>query len=378
MPVRLFDISERNDILNLNNLRDLTCRNYPMIKQSIMNTRRTFIKTTAAAGASGILLPCIASAELRNSAQQSESPFSVWIGTVTQEGMGRDTPENMAKRILILLKEMESFKPDIICLPETFPYLNMSFTTESVKNIAERKPYPILDSFKKYAQDNHCYIVCPIITFEGGKCYNTAVLLDRSGNIQDEYKKIHPAPGEMVYGIYPGTEKAKVWETDFGRIGVQICFDMQWNDGWQSLIDGEADIIFWPSAFSGNTLIKGRAWQSKAYTVSSTNKGVARICDMTGEVIASTGQWNQQWICAPVNLNKRVVHTWPYVQKFDQIIGKYGRKLTITNYHEEEWSVFESHDSETKMREVLREYEILDYNEHIRKYDVEQKKMLTS
>jgi len=202
------------------------------------------------------------------------------------------------------------------------------------------------------------------------------VLLDRKGDIQDEYKKIHPTPGEMEYGVYPGAEKARVWETDFGKIGVQICFDMQWNDGWQSFMDGDAEIIFWPSAFSGNTLIKGRAWQSKTYTVSSTNKGIARICDMNGDVIAGTGNWDKQWVCAPVNLNKRTVHTWPYVLKFEDVLEKYGRRLTITNHHEEEWSVFESLDPEIKITDVLKEFDILDYNQHIRKYNGIQKKML--
>jgi len=342
-----------------------------------MNTsRRKFIKAAAVAGASGVALPSLAS---DNEEKAETNPISsIWIGTVTQEGMERDTPENMAVKMLAFLEEMASFKPDIICLPETFPYLNMSFTAESIIKLAERRPYPLLEPYKKYARENQCYIICPIITYENNRCYNTAVLLDRNGNIQDEYKKIHPAPGEMVYGVHPGPDKAKVWDTDFGKIGVQICFDMQWNDGWQSLMDGEADIIFWPSAFSGNTLIKGRAWQCKTFTASSTNKGVARICDMTGEVIAATGQWNQQWICSPVNLNKRVVHSWPYVNKFDDVIKKYGRKVTITNYHEEEWSVFESNDLDIKIKDVLKEFDILDYNQHIRKYDAEQKKMLMS
>ena len=342
-----------------------------------MNTsRRKFIKTAAVAGASGVALPGLAS---DNEERAEANPISsIWIGTVTQEGMEPDTPENMAVKMLAFLEEMASFKPDIICLPETFPYLNMSFTAESIIKLAERKPYPLLNPYKKYARENQCYIICPIITYENNRCYNTAVLVDRSGNIQDEYKKIHPAPGEMVYGVHPGPDKAKVWDTDFGKIGVQICFDMQWNDGWQSLMDGEADIIFWPSAFSGNTLIKGRAWQCKTFTASSTNKGVARICDMTGEVIAATGQWNQQWICSPVNLNKRVVHSWPYVNKFDDVIKKYGRKVTITNYHEEEWSVFESNDPNIKIKDVLKDFDILDYNQHIRKYDAEQKKMLMS
>ena len=344
-----------------------------------MNTlRRDFIKTVSFAGAAGITYPGFSSSNEVSPKLYPPSETSVWIGTITQEGMERDTPDNIAYNMLAILNEMLSYKPDIICLPETFPYLNMSFTTESLKKLAERKPYPLLIPFKNFARENNCYIICPIITYENGRCYNTAVLLDRKGKIQDEYKKIHPAPGEMVYGVYPGRAKPKAWDTDFGKIGVQICFDMQWNDGWQSLMDEEVEIIFWPSAFSGNTLIKGRAWQSKAYTVSSTNKGVARVCGITGEVIAATGQWNRHWICTPVNLNKQVVHTWPYVTKFDDVIRKYGRKVTITNYHEEEWSVFESHDPDIKIKQVLNEFDILDYNAHIRKYDDAQKKMLVS
>ncbi|MFN0104149.1 MAG: carbon-nitrogen hydrolase family protein [Bryobacteraceae bacterium] len=55
--------------------------------------------------------------------------------------------------------------------------------------------------------------------------YNSAVLLDRKGDVVGRYDKIHPTEGELKSGIAPGATDPPVFETDFGIIGIQICFD---------------------------------------------------------------------------------------------------------------------------------------------------------
>jgi len=263
---------------------------------------------------------------------------------------------------------MKPFKPDIICLPETFTFVGDG-GNKTFGNTAEERPYPSLEPFRTYARQNKCYIICPINTHESGKSFNAAVILDRAGRTVGDYKKAHTTEGEMGQGISAGPLDPPIFDLDFGRIGIQICFDIQWDDGWRALKEKEVDIVFWPSAFSGGKLIQSKAWQTNAYAISSTIKGPARICDMTGETIAQTEFWNRNWICAPINLEKRMVHTWPYVRHFAAIKEKYGRDLLIRNYAEEEWSVLESLSPDVSIREVMSEFNIPTFHAHLASAD---------
>ena len=268
---------------------------------------------------------------------------------------------------------MKVYQPDIICLPETFTNYGSAAGT-SYGDTAESMPFPSLIPFQQYAKENHCYLVCPIIIREEGKAYNAAVVIDSQGEILGNYKKVHPTIGEMDQGVFPGPLDPPVFDLDFGRIGIQICFDIEWRDGWESLKNKNPDIIFWPSAFPGRTLIQTKAWESSAFTVSSTIKGPSRICDLSGRVIAQTEFWNRNWICARVNLERILIHTWPYVEHFPAIKEKYGRHVSIENFDEEEWTLLESLSPEIEIRDVLDEFGILTLKEHIARAEKAQDK----
>jgi predicted amidohydrolase len=270
----------------------------------------------------------------------------------------------MEETILGFLAEMKVFRPDIICLPETFTYYGTSVKA-SFGESAESLPYPSLVPYQQFARDSQCYLICPIMAREDGRAYNAAVVIDRQGEFLGNYKKIHPTIGEMEEGVFPGPLDPPVFDLDFGRIGIQICFDIEWKDGWEALKKKDPDIIFWPSAFPGRRLIQTKAWECSSYTVSSTIKGPSRICDFSGKVIAQTEFWNRNWICAPVNLERILIHTWPYVKQFPAIKAKYGRDVSIETFDEEEWSLLESLSPEIKIREVLDEFGILSLKEHI-------------
>ena len=110
-----------------------------------------------------------------------------------------------------------------------------------------------------------------------------------------------------------------VFQTDFGKIGLQICFDIEWDQSWAHLRKMGAEIVFWPSAFAGGQMVNSKAWRHKYVVASSTRKNTSKICDITGETIAQTGIWDKNLYCAPVNLEKVFLHTWPYVQQFDAV-----------------------------------------------------------
>lgn len=153
---------------------------------------------------------------------------------------------------------------------------------------------------------------------------------------------------------------------------MQICYDLNWQDGWKSLKEGGAELVFFPSMFPGGKVLDAYAWIYHYYIVSSTGRD-ARIIDIGGDVLAESGQF-AGWVCAPVNLEKVFVHIWPHVLKFPEIEAKYGRKIHINILHPEDTATIESRDSEVEVLDVLREFEIPTYDEHIAEADGMQKK----
>ena len=134
---------------------------------------------------------------------------------------------------------------------------------------------------------------------------------------------MHPTVGEIEGQIMPGSAKPPVFKTDIGVLGAQICFDIEWYDGWRRLREAGAELVFWPSAFAGGMMVNTHAWQNKYCVVSSTRKGTTKICDIDGRTIACTGQYDK-WVCAPVNLEKALLHSWPFCRRFGEIRAKYG------------------------------------------------------
>ena len=320
-------------------------------------TRRHFIeKATITTGLTALGAKPVFGQPSGSNRSPDQLPREVWISTVSQHGLSADTSEKMAQTILSILEKSIPYRPDIICLPEVF------LTT----NIRERKPLAeaaalsneLLKDFMTFARTNLCYMICPVLTHENGKIYNAAVLIDRLGTRIGEYRKIYLPDDEVAMGLTPGPLQPSVFTTDFGIIGIQICYDINWNEPWKVLRQQGAEIIFWPSAFAAGQALNAKAWQHKVVVVSSTNKDTSKICDITGEVVAQTGVWDRNLICAPVNLEKAFLHSWPFVRRFDEIKARYGRKIRITNYHEEEWSIIESLSPDVHIKDILTEYEL--------------------
>ncbi len=296
---------------------------------------------------------------------QGRLPRQVWITSLTQEGIAGASPSEVVASAVRKMESLSSFEPDIICLPEAFHVAGLTGRQPAVADAAETPPGPLTQPFIEFARRHRCYVICPIYTREGERCYNAAVLIDRQGQIAGEYRKIHPTEGEIEDGLLPGPPDPPVFETDFGRIGIQICFDIQWPEGWRQLGEKGAEVVFWPSAFAGGRMLNAMAWMNRYCAVSSTRKDKVVICDITGEEIARSGRWQSWGLSAAVNLEKVLLHTWPYVQHFGEMQAKYGRRLRIHTLHEEEFTLIESLSPEVEVAEVMREFGLKSHREHV-------------
>jgi hypothetical protein len=258
------------------------------------------------------------------------------------------------------MEEVVPFQPDIVCLAEVAPFMKVS-PRPPIEEVAEQGIGPITRRFAEFARKNHCYVILPLYTKENGRYYNAAVLLDRQGQYVGEYRKTYPTAGEMKKGITPGPTDPPVFETDFGVIGMQICFDLQFYDGFKRLGEKGAEIVFWPSAYCGGRALNTVASMNRIHVVSSTRFNPGKICDIDGSDIATTDHMSRSWLCEPINLEKRMIYRFPPIRKFDDINKKYGRKIKIKILEEEEWAVVESRSPEVKVDDVLKEFDIADF-----------------
>lgn len=339
-------------------------------------SRRNFLRTSAiTTGLTAISPIAFSNNPAISEMEKTKLPREVWIAGISQMDLHAQTPQLMVDEIFGILKDVVSYKPDIICLPEVFATSNIE-QKNALLELAEISEN-VLQQFSSFAKLNRCYVICPLYTSENGKIFNSAVVIDRAGLRMGEYRKIHLPEDEIDIGLTPGPLEPAVFQTDFGKIGIQICYDILWDDGWAKLRKQGAEIVFWPSAFAGGQMINTKAWQHKYLVATSTRKNTSKLCDITGEVVVQTGIWDKNYYCAPVNLEKVFLHTWPNNRHFKAIRKKYGRKVRITNFHEEEWSVIESLSSDIFISDILQEFGMRTFEQQAADAEIAQIKIRT-
>jgi predicted amidohydrolase len=229
----------------------------------------------------------------------------------------------------------------------------------------ETVPGPVTERLSAWAREHSSYAVFGLRTKKDDRVYNSAILLDRKGQIIGQYNKIHPTEDELKDGTIPGEDVGPpVFKTDFGVIGIQICFDVNWREQWRRLKEQGAQIVFWPSAYPAGHQLPALALLNEYYVVSSTMSGAAHIYDITGEVLATSGKY-QDWAGAAIPLDKRLFEVDYNTSKAQEIQQKYGPRVEVTWYHDSDWFTLASLDPGLSLGDLIREYELVPLDEYI-------------
>lgn len=109
---------------------------------------------------------------------------------------------------------------------------------------------PSLAAVSQKTRQRGIYAVLPYLTLENGCRFNSSVLIGRDGTVAGHYHKMFPTHGELDHGIQPGTQ-APVFATDFGRVGLSICFDLNYWEVGAELCANQADLVIWSSMWDG-------------------------------------------------------------------------------------------------------------------------------
>lgn len=147
---------------------------------------------------------------------------------------------NNLNKILRYIRLAKAKHADIVCFPESCLHKRDSLDIN----------HAIIKRISEECRRNSIWcIVTDDILKKNKKVYNTAVLIDRKGKVRGEYRKIHLHGDETSAGKNPF-----VFRTDFGRIGIAICWDLAFPELFRKMKDKGAQIVFCPSMWEGYDL----------------------------------------------------------------------------------------------------------------------------
>jgi beta-ureidopropionase len=275
----------------------------------------------------------------------------VRVVSVSQADLNR-TNGTLFEETMERLDRAASFRPDIACLPEL-----------AVEGDPEKVLKPATARLAKWARENSSYVIFGAKTQVKGRVCNSAVMLDRNGEVVGRYDKIHPTENELKSGIYPGDPDPPVFQTDFGTIGIQICFDVNWWGSWSRLKQKGAKIIFYPSAYPAAKQVAALALANQIFVVSSAQSRQSHIYDITGDSMATSGRF-QPYAAAVIPVGKRLFEIDFNNAKARAILKKYGPKVDITWHHDDDWFTMASLTPEVTVDDLIAEYGLTPLDEY--------------
>ena len=246
---------------------------------------------------------------------------------------------------------------DLIILPETW---------RGQADSPEPLDGPTVTAMAALAKKHSTYLVCPIDRRDGTHRLNTAVLLDRTGTITGVYDKVYPYWSEFDHKqpVEPGQE-ARVFQTDFGKVGLAICFDVNFPEVWQRLADQGAELVVWPSAYSAGTSLQAHALNHHFYVVTSTQTRDCLVYDITGEELLYNKSADLNVSRITLDLDRGVYHQNFNIEKRDKLLKKHSTEIKQVKWMDrEQWFVLQAAKPGVSARALAKQYgleELRDY-----------------
>jgi predicted amidohydrolase len=370
-------------------------------------TRRGFLGTAAGAGLGGLALSALSPKAVAEPAESGSQYAEDWkstsdhpprkliIGTVMQPFWGQHP--GLDKRLhqlaeIIDRQEALSQKQygrnvDLVVLPEVC----ITGEGESVGHVSQWAfplEGPVQDTFSAKARQYSSYVIAPLYLLDDKatrRCSNAAVLFDRKGQVAGTYRKVHLVVNDdngLEHGCTPGDD-VPVFHCDFGKLGIQICYDMDFRYGWQELARKGADIVAWPSQSPQRARPVPRAIQGRYYIVSSTWRKDACVFEPTGKIAAevswkpsmgSPGDWDQAGGSKPIEDNILVheidlsyaILGYSRELKSGELFTKtFGNKAGFHYYDDEDRGIFWSNDPSMTIREMVAKLNLMEEQDEL-------------
>jgi len=241
------------------------------------------------------------------SLEKTEDPGSrlVRLAAIHHQPENSSGPRENLQQFTKLIERAAEQEADIVCLPEGVTLVGTGLDYVSA---SEPIPGPTTEFLGQVAKKHNLYIVAGILEKDEGTVYNTAILVDRNGHVAGKYRKVSLPREEIEGGVTPGNA-FPVFDTDFGKIGMMICWDVTFPEAARTLAFNGAEVIFLPIWGGHLILAKARALENQVYLVSSTYNMKTAVFDLEGEIIGEATEENPV-VVIEVDLNQRKFWPW--------------------------------------------------------------------
>ena len=213
-----------------------------------------------------------------------------------------DKMENV-RTVKAYLEKIKDENPDFVILPEMFccPY-----QTENFPIYAEEEGGPIWQQLSAYAKQYGVYLIGGSMPEKDaeGNVYNTSYIFDREGKQLGKHRKVHLFDIDVKGGqtfkesdTLTAGDSDTVFDTEFGKIGVMLCFDIRFPELSRMMVNDGAKVIFVPAAFNMTT---GPAhWELSFRTRALDNQIYMVGCAPARDVSAGYISWGHSIVTDP-------------------------------------------------------------------------------
>ena len=213
-----------------------------------------------------------------------------------------DKMENV-RTVKAYLEKIKDENPDFVILPEMFccPY-----QTENFPIYAEKEGGPVWQQLSGYAKQYGIYLIGGSMPEKDaeGNVYNTSYIFGREGKQIGKHRKVHLFDIDIKGGqtfkesdTLTAGDSDTVFDTEFGKIGVMLCFDIRFPELSRMMVNDGAKVIFVPAAFNMTT---GPAhWELSFRTRALDNQIYMVGCAPARDVSAGYISWGHSIVTDP-------------------------------------------------------------------------------
>lgn len=238
-----------------------------------------------------------------------------------------DTKKNLDKCLEMTAQAAED-GADIVCFPE-LAYNGYFLSSLEFQNQAEPIDGPFVQALRKIAKDKSIYIIAGYAQSVEipGRIYNSAIFIDDKGDVIGNMSKVNAWGQEKLR--FRNGEEFPVYDTPLGKIGIMICYDVEFPEPARIMALKGAELVFVPAVWS---IPAARRWDVdlagnalfNVYFMAGSNPvgndacGTSKIVGPDGEVRAEASKTDEELLICDVDLDEVIeVRSWlPYLNDF--------------------------------------------------------------
>jgi predicted amidohydrolase len=222
----------------------------------------------------------------------------------------------------------------------------------------------IIEPLGSKAREHKTYIVFGGVLRDipaAGDCANAAVVIDRQGRPAGHYVKVHPvlnrvrSDGKITLegGVTPGA-LYNVFDLDFGRVGMQICYDVEYPEGWRRLADQGAELVLFPTQSPQFTRPGMYAAIHEFWIVSSTYRNNASIFEPGTGLVAARITEPKRTLVHEIDLSYLILPWSSRLRNGAAFREAFGDRVGYRYSESEDRGVFWSNDPNRSIGEMAR------------------------